>query len=57
MKYYQLILSMALCLTTKLTASAQSYDFQNTKLSDEKRVDLFVKQLTLDEKMAWHPTS
>jgi len=53
MKHYQLFLTMALCLTCKLTASSQPYDFQNTKLSDEKRVELFVKHLSLDEKMMW----
>ena len=53
MKYYQLFLTVALGLATRLTASAQPYDFQNTKLSDDKRVDLFVKHLTLDEKMMW----
>ena len=35
------------------TASAQPYDFQNTKLKDDKRVELFLKHLTLDEKMQW----
>ena len=34
-------------------ASAQPYDFQNTKLKDDKRVELFLKHLTLDEKMQW----
>lgn len=33
-------------------ASAQSYDFQNTKLKDEQRIDLLMRQLTLDEKIA-----
>ena len=53
MKHLQLLLTIVVCLATKLTVSSQPYDFQNTKLSDEKRVDLFVKHLTLDEKMTW----
>lgn len=35
---------------------AQKYDFQNTKLKDDQRVDLFIQQLTLDEKMMWLST-
>ena len=35
------------------TAAAQKYDFQDTKLKDDKRVELFLQQLTLDEKMMW----
>ena len=53
MKYYQLILTMAVCILGKTAASAQNYDFQNTKLKDDKRVELFLKHLTLDEKMMW----
>ena len=53
MKYYQLILTMAVCFLGKTAASAQNYDFQNTKLKDDKRVELFLKHLTLDEKMMW----
>ena len=53
MKYYQLILTAALLLTWKTAANAQPYDFQNTKLKDDKRVELFLKHLTLDEKMMW----
>ena len=44
---------MAVCLLGKTAASAQPYDFQNTKLKDDKRVELFLKHLTLDEKMMW----
>ena len=53
MKYYQLILTMVFCFLGKTAASAQNYDFQNTKLKDDKRVELFLKHLTLDEKMMW----
>lgn len=53
MKYYQLILTMAVCFLGRASGYAQKYDFQNTKLNDDKRVELFLKQLTLDEKMSW----
>lgn len=39
-----------------LTTTAQPYDFQNLKLKDEKRVDLFLKHLTLEEKLDWLTT-
>ena len=44
---------MAVMLFAKTTVGAQTYDFQNTKLKDDKRVELFLKHLTLDEKMMW----
>ena len=44
---------MAVCFLGKTAACAQNYDFQNTKLKDDKRVELFLKHLTLDEKMMW----
>lgn len=53
MKHYQLFLVAIAMLFSKTTASAQPYDFQNTKLKDDKRVELFLKHLTLDEKMTW----
>ena len=54
MKRYQLILTVVVCLFGMTAASAQQpYDFQNTKLKDDKRVELFLKHLTLDEKMMW----
>ena len=53
MKRYQLFPTIAVCLLGKTTVSAQPYDFQNTKLKDDKRVELFLKHLTLDEKMQW----
>lgn len=53
MKYYQLILTMVVCFLGKANAYAQKYDFQNTKLKDDQRVELFLKHLTLDEKMMW----
>lgn len=33
-------------------ACAVDYSFHNTKLKDEKRVDIVLQQLTLDEKLA-----
>ena len=48
----QHLLPMLLALVT-VTATAQPYDFQNLKLKDEKRVDLFLKHLTLEEKLVW----
>ena len=53
MKYYRLFLTVAVFLMGRTFAGAQPYDFQNTKLKDDKRVELFIKQLTLDEKMMW----
>lgn len=32
--------------------TAQPYDFQNTKLKDEQRIDLLMRQLTLEEKIS-----
>ncbi|MBQ8714941.1 MAG: glycoside hydrolase family 3 C-terminal domain-containing protein [Prevotella sp.] len=32
--------------------SAQSYDFHNTKMKDDQRIDLLIRQLTLDEKIS-----
>lgn len=43
---------IAVCLVAS-AISAQPYDFQNTKLDDNKRVQLFIKHLTLEEKMMW----
>ena len=47
-------LTTTLCLLFSFLAgtTAQSYDFQNTKLKDEQRIDLLMRQLTLDEKIA-----
>ena len=53
MKYRQLFLTMAVCLMGETAVLAQPYDFQNTKLKDDKRVDLYLKHLSLDEKMMW----
>ena len=53
MKHYQLFLIAIVLLFGKSAASAQPYDFQNTKLKDDKRVELFLKHLTLEEKMQW----
>lgn len=38
-----------------LSVGAQDYKFQNTKLSDDKRIDALMEELTLDEKnhIAW----
>ena len=48
----RLLMMIAVCLVAS-AISAQPYDFQNTKLDDNKRVQLFIKHLTLDEKMMW----
>lgn len=53
MKQLRLFLFLAVAAMAMTAAHAQSYDFQNTKLKDDKRVDLFLQQLTLDEKMMW----
>lgn len=53
MKYYRLLLIVSVFLFGKAPISAQPYDFQNTKLKDDKRVELFIKHLTLEEKMMW----
>ena len=53
MNYKNLILVWVLLSALSVSTSAQTYDFQNTRLKDDQRVDLFLKQLTLDEKMAW----
>lgn len=48
----RLLMMIAVCLVAS-AISAQPYDFQNTKLDDNKRVQLFIKHLTLEEKMMW----
>ena len=53
MKLFRLFLGLAIAAMALTAAHAQTYEFQNTKLKDDKRVDLFLKQLTLDEKMMW----
>ena len=53
MNYKNLTLAWVLLSALSVSTSAQTYDFQNTRLKDDQRVDLFLKQLTLDEKMAW----
>ena len=53
MKLYKLFSTMTTVLFSITTVSAQPYDFQNTKLKDDKRVELFLKHLTIDEKMMW----
>ena len=52
MRCYLLTLSVAVALLGKTTAVAQTYDFQNTRLKDDRRVELLLKQLTLDEKVS-----
>ena len=37
---------LAVCMMAS-ALTAQKYDFQNTKLKDDQRVELFLKQLTL----------
>lgn len=53
MKYYRLLQTLAVFLFGTTAINAQPYDFQNTKLKDDKRVELFIKHLTLEEKMMW----
>ncbi|MCH5309171.1 MAG: glycoside hydrolase family 3 C-terminal domain-containing protein [Prevotella sp.] len=48
----RLIATLLLVSSIFTGATAQSYDFQNTKLKDEQRIDLLMRQLTLDEKIA-----
>ncbi|MBQ9230077.1 MAG: glycoside hydrolase family 3 C-terminal domain-containing protein [Prevotella sp.] len=47
-------LTTTLCLLFSFLTgtTAQSHDFQNTRLKDEQRIDLLMRQLTLDEKIA-----
>lgn len=45
-----LILLAVLCLL-QVSLNAQTYPFQDSKLSDEKRLDNLISQLTLDEKI------
>ena len=47
-------LFVVLCLTMAyLSVGAQKiYKFQNTKLSDEKRIDALLEELMLEEKIA-----
>lgn len=53
MRCHLLTLTLAVFLFWgKMTAAAQPYDFQNTRLKDDRRVELLLKQLTLDEKIA-----
>ncbi len=53
-------LCFSFLLTVTISAvfaqGGKTYDFQNTKLKDEKRVDLFLRQLTLEEKIEWLST-
>ena len=52
MKRYQLFLTIAVCLLGKTTVSAQPYDFQNTKLKDDKRVELLMRSLIVSSRKA-----
>jgi len=45
-----MLLFALVCCTGSITA--QPYDFQNLKFSDEQRVDLLLRQLTLEEKIS-----
>ena len=56
MRCYFLILTVAAFFSDAMTAVAQSYDYQNTRLKDDRRVELFLKHLTLDEKINWLST-
>ena len=52
MKHCKTYLLLALMMQMTASAASQAYDFQNTKLKDEKRVELLISQLTLDEKIS-----
>lgn len=56
MRCYFLILTVAAFFSDAMTAVAQSYDYQNTRLKDDRRVELFLNHLTLDEKISWLST-
>lgn len=43
-------------LFATLTVQAQRGDYRNTRLTDDKRIDLFIAQLTTDEKIMWLST-
>lgn len=49
-----LLLIIALLATQN--AMAQRGDYRNTKLKDDQRIDLFIGQLTTDEKIMWLST-
>ena len=52
MKHNRHFLLLAAVVLLATTARGQGYDFQNRKLKDEKRVQLLLRQLTLDEKIS-----
>lgn len=43
-------------LFATLIVQAQRGDYRNTRLTDDKRIDLFIAQLTTDEKIMWLST-
>lgn len=51
MRHTRLTTIIILLLSTVTVSIAQEYAFQNTKLNDEKRVELLLKMLTIDEKI------
>ena len=48
----RLFVSLFLMSSVYTTTIAQTHDFQNTKLKDDQRITLLIRQLTLDEKIA-----
>lgn len=48
----RLITLLLLAWAFWMRTSAQSYDFHNTKMKDDQRIDLLIRQLTLDEKIS-----
>ena len=48
----RLFVSLFLMGSVYMTTIAQTHDFQNTKLKDDQRISLLMRQLTLDEKIA-----
>ena len=52
MKRKYLSILFALCVLGITSSQSQTYGFQDVQLSDEKRIDLLLSELTLDEKIS-----
>lgn len=48
---HRIFVAVAALMLMRTAAMGQPYDFQNTKLKDDRRVELLLRQLTLDEKL------
>lgn len=51
MKTKSLFVVSCLAMACLSAGAQETYEFQNTKLSDEKRIDVLLEELTLDEKI------